>query len=185
MRKPGSGRGLFAGATIAAALCALATTAPAQSRALPGGASSLNEVHGDWTVRCRVTAKDGAQTTACAMSQQQSDRKTRRLALEISLVPLAQGGARGVIVMPFGLSVTKPIQLSVKDRPIGKPRWFSTCIPAGCLVPLDLSAAAIKAVSDGAKLRIEATAGDGRPFRVDAPLKGFASAYGRTADLLK
>ncbi len=178
------GRRLLAGAAIGAALSCLATLAPAQDRALPGGARSLNEAHGDWMVRCHVATKDKAQVTSCALSQQQQNKAHQR-ALEISLVPVAGGGARGVIVMPFGLAVTKPIQLSVDGTPIGKPRWFSTCIPIGCLVPLDLSAATVKTLSTGTKLQLEATAGNGQAVHVDAPLKGFSGAYGRTADLLK
>lgn len=177
-------RRAFAIAALGTGLCAAASVAAAQGNTFPGGATSINESHGDWTVACRVTTKNDKDIKSCAMSQQRLNKQHQR-ALEISLVPQASGGARGVILMPFGLAVTKTVQISVGGTGLGAPLSFSTCVPLGCLVPLDLTPAEIKTMSHGTKLQIDATAADGQALTVSASLDGFSNAFSRTVDLLK
>ncbi|WP_158243154.1 invasion associated locus B family protein [Acidimangrovimonas sediminis] len=177
------------GAALAAAVAATLAmgampAAAQQGNALPGGANALNETHGDWNVACRVTTKDDKQVKSCAMSQQQVNKQKQR-ALEISLVAQQDGSAKGVIVLPFGLAVTKPVSLDLDDAALGKPMAFSTCVPVGCLVPLDLDAGMVKKIGKGKKLTISATSTSGQDIKLDMPLGGFTSAFDRVAELLK
>lgn len=182
------GKATSVGSALALALALGAGAAAAQTangNDLPGGATSLNESHGDWTVSCRVVQnKDKQQVKSCAMSQQQVNKQKQR-ALEISLVPQKDGGAKGVILLPFGLAVTKGVDVQVDGESLGKPMAFSTCVPVGCLVPVDFDAAMVKKIAKGQKMQISATAPSGQKVALAAPLSGFTSAFNRTSELLK
>src|SRR5262245_19379174 len=105
---------------------AVAQTAPT----LPGGASSLTETHGDWTVACALQDK----ALRCGLSQQQSDPKSRQRMLAVELALAADGKADGALVLPFGLALDKGVVPRIDD---GKPMQtlpFRTCLPAGCIV---------------------------------------------------
>lgn len=67
---------------VAAALfLALPATAQDVSASLPGGAKSLSEEHGDWTVSCR--AEDGKKL--CVMAQALADGQSGQQVLAASL----------------------------------------------------------------------------------------------------
>ena len=182
------GKAMSAGSALAVALALGAGAAAAQATNgsdLPGGATSLNESHGDWTVSCRVVQdKDKQQVKSCAMSQQQVNKQKQR-ALEVSLVPQKDGSARGVILLPFGLAVTKGVTVDVDGDALGKPMDFSTCVPVGCLVPVDFDTASIKKIAKGQKMQISAVAPNGQKITLAASLNGFTSAFNRTGELLK
>lgn len=161
-----------------------AQSAPAAGSDLPGGATSLNETHGNWTVVCRVEGDQGKSVKTCAVTQQKVNDKHQR-ALEISLVPNAEGGAKGVILMPFGLAVTRPVRIGVDGRPMGAPLSFSTCVPLGCLVPVDLAPDEVQTMAKGVSLDLDVTSSTGQALTVSVPMQGFESAFSRTSELLK
>ena len=165
---------------LAAALLA-GGAAPAAAQGLPGGASSLNEAHGDWAVAC--TAPEGA--VRCAISQVQLNGENRQRVLAIELVA-AEGGdaAGGTLILPFGLRLDDGVRLAIDEAaPFQSPR-FSTCLPAGCLVPLAFGADVVSALRGGVTLGLKATANDnGQEIAFSVPLRGFASALARAAEL--
>jgi len=68
------------------AVFGLALPALAQEASLPGGASTLNETHGAWTVICAIgTQAESRPVKYCAMSQIQLHAQTRQRALAIEL----------------------------------------------------------------------------------------------------
>ena len=153
----------------------------ASAQGLPGGASSLNETHGDWTVTC-ATAKGVVQ---CAMVQNQVSGEKRQRTLSAQLT-IAKGGAaaNGVLVLPFGLRLDAGVRLAIDEKAAMPARRFSTCLPAGCIVPLSFDAGTLKALNAGKALRVMATADDSRQeVALSVSLSGFASALNRVAQL--
>lgn len=151
------------------------------AQGLPGGASSLNETHGDWTVAC-VTVESAAR---CAITQTQVSGENRQRVLAVELAA-AEGGnaATGALVLPFGLKLDDGVTLAIDDAAPGAPLRFSTCLPAGCLVPLAFDAATVAALRAGTALRITATANDSeQDVALSVSLSGFTSALARVAAL--
>lgn len=164
---------ILAVAGIAAAFPAKAQEAPA----LPGGASSLQETHGDWQVTCQMV--DGSKQ--CAISQQQQQNGQRVLVIEIQ----SQEGdsATGVAVLPFGLKLQAGASFQVDEAQALPVMPFSTCLPAGCLVPVAFDAATIKLMREGEALKLKAASLDEQEVLFTISLKGFTSALDRQASL--
>ena len=160
---------------------ALAGAGPALAQGLPGGASSLNETHGDWTVVC-TTAQEAVR---CAIAQNQVSGENRQRVLAVEL-QAAEGGsaATGTLVLPFGLRLDDGVRLALDEAEPFQTLRFSTCMPAGCLVPLSFDADTVSALRAGTALRIAATASDnGQEVALSVSLSGFTSALARLAAL--
>jgi invasion protein IalB len=154
----------------------------ANAQSLPGGASQVQETHGDWRVTC---AQQNGQKQ-CALAQQQTDKDSRQLVLGIELKAASTSHADGTMVLPFGLAVDQPVMLQIDESGAPQTLHFRTCLPVGCLVPLVFDAAAIARLRAGASLNVKTTAAEGgrqAAFRIS--LKGFGSALDRTAELSK
>lgn len=150
---------------------------------LPGGASSLTETFGNWTVNCLVQTQGETKNVACSMSQQQVDEKKQR-ALAVELSP-SKDGTNGVFVLPFGLNLAAGTVLQIDDAKPDQALPFSTCLPAGCILPVTFNAAKADALSKGKSLAVLAQAVGGNEIKLNVPLDGFAAALKRTSDLLK
>ena len=175
---------LRAVAMISMALTIGSTTAAWSAAGLPGGASSLTETYGNWTVTCLVQKQGENQNVLCSMSQQQVDDKRQR-ALAIELSPADKGSAAGAVVLPFGLSLAAGAILQIDETPADKPIAFTTCLPAGCVVPVNFDSAKADALGKGQSLSVLAQAVDGNTIKLNVPLDGFAAALKRTRELLK
>jgi invasion protein IalB len=158
-----------------------ATPPPAIQETLPGGASQLQETHGDWRVVC--APKDGQKL--CTFSQQQTDSNSRQLVLGIELKPTGPDKAEGTMVLPFGLAVTKPVTLQVDDSGATQTVQFRTCLPVGCVVPITLDASNIASLRKGTVLTVKAVGDAGQEAALKISLKGFGGAFDRTAALVK
>ncbi|GGF63831.1 invasion protein [Azorhizobium oxalatiphilum] len=167
-------------ATLSLALPALAQApAPARAPALPGGASSLQETYEDWTVSCVVEGT----ARICRMSQQQRRQEGNQLVLAVDLT-VGKTGASGALLMPFGLRLADGVTPQVDEGKPAQAVAFSTCLPAGCIVPLTLDAALIKTLSKATTLKLTAKAQDsGQDVTLSVPLKGFAAGYERLKGL--
>ena len=172
----------FVSARNALAIASLLTTGVASAQGLPGGATSLNETHGDWTVACH--APDG--TVRCAMTQTQINGENRQRVLAIELTP-ASGGSEvsGIVVLPFGLRLEAGVGLMIEGGGQLPTARFSTCLPAGCVVPLAFDAETVLALRSGTALNLAMTANDtGQNLALSVSLTGFGSALNRIAQLL-
>jgi invasion protein IalB len=149
------------------------------TQTLPGGASQLQETHGDWRVSC---AQQGEQRL-CAMSQQNADKDSRQLVVGVELKPVSDR-LEGTLVLPFGLAVTKPISLQV-DEGAAMLMSFRTCVPLGCVVSLKFEPTTVKVLRTGTVLNVKASADGGQETTFRVSLKGFGSAMDRTAALSK
>ncbi|MBM2709971.1 invasion associated locus B family protein [Mesorhizobium caraganae] len=151
-------------------------SAPASSQeapALPGGASSLQETYQDWNVACQSTPK-----IVCATSQQQTQQSGQRI-LAIELRKGEADAVSGNLVLPFGLLLDAGATLQIDEGQPREPLRFSTCVPAGCLVPLSLDAETVAALRAGTALRIKAQDTDKKEVTLSVSLKGLAAALDR------
>lgn len=177
---------LAAGITSAEAAAVetmLAQADPAEAPdGLLGGANALSETHGDWTVNC--TRVQGNKL--CSLSQQQLDTNRRQRLIAIELMATDASRTQGTLALPFGLLLKSGATLQIDDGVPAAPLPFRTCLPAGCLVPLDIDAKTLALLRQGTMLKISATAADsGQPVTFNVSLNGFASALARTAELSK
>jgi len=169
---------------LSGAVVLAAASANAQESGLPGGASSLRESHGDWVVTCAVQNQAGRNVKLCAFSQEQTDSNSRQRVLAIELKPEGNG-VSGMLVLPFGLALDQGASFQIDDGPTGSPQKFRTCIPAGCLVPVSFDARTLAALRKGSQLKIKTIADGGKETPFTISLKGFPSAFDRTAALAK
>lgn len=147
---------------------------------LPGGAASISEVHGDWTVSCRM---EGVQKL-CALSQSLADTNSGERVLSVELATPAIDRIEGMILLPFGLRLADGIALKVDTAPLGAIRPFLTCIASGCLVPVAFNASEISAIRAGTELTISAASADaGQPVDLKVSLTGFTVASNRSVEL--
>jgi invasion protein IalB len=151
----------------------------ASGQTLPGGASQMQETHGDWRVTC---AQPNGQKV-CTLSQQLADQNSRQLVLGIELIAKTPDKAEGTLVMPFGLAVDKGVTLQVDDNGAPMTKTFRTCVPTGCLVALSFDSAQLTALRKGTALNVKATADGGKEAAFKISLTGFGSAFDRTAVL--
>jgi len=151
------------------------------SRQLPQEATSVQEIYENWTVGC--AQRDGKKV--CTLSQQQMDKDSRQRALAFELTAVAPEKAEGSLLLPFGLAVDREVVLQVDGGALSSPLHFRTCVPAGCLVTLAFDVRAITGLKGGNALTVKTTADGGQPITFTLALKGFSSAFDRTAALLK
>lgn len=144
---------------------------------LPNGASTLTETYQDWTVSCQ-SVKD---QTNCVMSQLQSSPETRQRVLTVELRNVG-GKAEGVVVMPFGLDLSKGATAKIAGTALA-PLRFSTCLPQGCLAPVAWDSEMFKSADN---LDLTATAlSPSQPVAFEISLKGFSAAFERIVALSK
>lgn len=181
-------RGLVAGGIV----FAVAGLSPAEAQpiatpvkpnvSLPGGASSLTETHDDWTVACSVQAEG----KRCVFSQSLGNKQTGQRLLSMELGP-KEDGVEGVILAPFGLRLSQGLTLKVDDNEqLGDPAGFTTCLEAGCVVPVTFDAAQVAKLASGETLTINAENGSsGEPVKLTISLNGFDAARKRAAELMQ
>ena len=156
------------------------TGASMPASSLPGGANSLSETHGDWTVRCEVVEA----VVKCAAQQEQVSNDTRQRLLAIEFTP-SEGNLTGTLALPFGLLLARGAVLQIDRLAASPPQPFQTCLPSGCLVPLLLAADWRDALKGGTSLAVIAVAVDGKEAKFAIPLRGFAGALDRIVELTK
>jgi invasion protein IalB len=149
---------------------------------LPGGSSSLQETFQDWQVACVI--RDNARH--CSLSQQQTKQGTNQRVLAVELTPASNNSLGGVLILPFGLLLTSGATMQIDDKPISKPLAVRTCLPTGCIVPLNFDKTSIDAYRAGSVLKIGSVASDtNQPVLFTVSLKGFNSALDRIREIAK
>lgn len=166
------------GAALLAIGCSWTTVVTGPAQTLPGGASSMQETHGDWRVAC---SQPGGKTV-CNMSQQYADKDSRQLVLAIELNAVSTSRAEGRLVLPFGVALERGVTLQIDDAPV-QTLHFRTCLPVGCLVALNFDGATLSSLRKGTVLTVKATADGGQETAFKISLNGFAGALDRTATL--
>lgn len=149
---------------------------------LPNGASSINETYGDWSVNCAIVDN----RKSCGFSQEQGNSQTGQRLFAIELQPPADGQTNGVLLLPFGLKLDDGVKLKLDEQNLGQGARFSTCLPAGCLVPVSFPTVATDAMKKGEKLVITATReGGGEAPTFTVSLAGFTASINRVSELAR
>jgi invasion protein IalB len=74
--------------------------------------------------------------------------------------------------LPFGLMLDAGAALQIDDAVRPGTLRFSTCLPVGCLVPLDLDAEMIAALREGTVLKVTVQSVDANEATLSVSLKG-------------
>ncbi|WMT91977.1 invasion associated locus B family protein [Pelagibacterium sp. H642] len=167
---------------LALAIGLNAATSAAQEVSLPGGANSLQEVHGDWVVTCAISGEGAQAAKSCSMSQEQQDGNSRQRIIAVEIQPSPEGD-RATLVLPFGLSLAAGAKLQIDDGAPGQALSFRTCLPGGCIISTTFDEEMREALRSGAELKVHATADGGRETVFAISLRGFGGALNRTAEL--
>lgn len=146
----------------------------ASEHILPGGASSLNETFQDWRLICRQMTGG----SKCAVIQQEFDNKTHQRILSVELSP-SSNQMKGVMVLPFGVALNKGASLVADGKTVGTNQPFSTCIPAGCLVPLTLDQKQVGDLQSAQKVEVKFTSIAGQDISLPLSNKGLDKATRR------
>jgi invasion protein IalB len=174
-------------AGVGLAALVIASAASAENGALPGGATSLREQHGDWTVICGV-GKDGEkQIKNCILQQEQvrqiKDGPTQRL-LAVEVNPTGQG-TNAVFVLPLGLKLEKGAVLQIDDGKASDANPFRTCLLAGCIVNISADDKLMASLGEGKALAVKTMTDDGKDANFSISLNGFQKAFDRAVALQK
>lgn len=153
------------------------------AQGLPGGASSLNETFDDWNVNCRVAGTEAAPRSACVVRQVQMQQNTRKRLLAVNFVAQPEGALKGSLVMPFGLDLATGVKLRLDQGEPTPAIAFKTCMPQGCIIPIDWKAPSVQNLRVAATLNIEARSVDGTAMPLTVSLKGFSAALDRAITL--
>lgn len=156
---------------------------PGGGATLPNGASSLTETYGLWTVNCAI--QNGEKI--CALIRQEINGQNQPV-LSMNVSTTADGNVSGVIVVPFGILVSKPITLQVDDAKEVITTNIRTCLPAGCIVPIKLEKNTVAAMRSGKQLNLKAvSASDSEPVldTLFVQLDGFSAALDRLINMEK
>ena len=118
-----------------------------------------------------------------AQTQVNRHNGQRVLAIELAAIE-GDNAASGTLVLPFGLNLDQGVALSIDESEILPPLRFSTCLPAGCLVPLTFNQDVMLAMWVGSVLNVSTAAhGSGQELGFSISLSGFTSALARVAVL--
>jgi invasion protein IalB len=171
------------GSSILALSLIAAQPAHAQSETSPpGGAAPVRESIDDWTVTCAVPAVSGSTGKVCVVSQEQRMKDTGQLLLAIELRQAVQGAA-ATFVLPFGVALAKGATLQVDDLAASAPLPFQTCLPIGCLVPVNFDARMVASLRKGTALKVTVVSASGGEMPLSISLKGFSRALDRSVAL--
>lgn len=176
---------------LAIALFCFSSTAMAENEkagksnmaALPNGASSLTETYGLWTVNCAV--QNGEKV--CALLRQEVNNQNQPV-ISMNVSINNDGVVSGVLIVPFGILVSKPVELKVDDTKVVIETSVRTCMPAGCIVPIAFDKNAIAGLRSGKQLNLKATSAGNNEQVLDnlfIQLDGFGAALDRLIALKK
>ena len=161
----------------------LALSVTAEAEGLPNGATALNETFNDWSVNCRLQGKEGARKTICNMQQVQMQKNTRKRVLTVNFNSQPGGAVKGSIILPFGLDLAAGVKLRIDAGEATAPIPFRTCVPMGCIIPIDWKSATTDALRKATALKIETKSVDGKDMPFSVSLKGFGAALDRASSL--
>lgn len=170
-------------ATGVAFAASLLAPPAAMAAGLPGGATSLNETHVDWTLSCGVQPAASGGAVGCSVGQTQFDKTSKKRILSFAVSPQTSGGIKGVVVLPFGLSLDKGVTFQLDAGSVTPVAHFRTCLPAGCLVSLDWPDSTVKDMRAATTLKIAATTANGQAAPFSLPMSGFSAALDRAVAL--
>ena len=143
--------------------------------------TSLSETYDAWTVQCANQQQGEKSLRICQMSQSLVQQKTKQRVLTFSL-GITDKGAKGTLVMPFGLLLSEGFRIQIADEEVLKGA-FRTCLPAGCIAEVEIPDETIKKLEAADAASVLMTATSGQSVKTNVSLKGFTAAYQRLVTL--
>ncbi|HFQ8225506.1 MAG: invasion associated locus B family protein [Enterobacterales bacterium] len=128
-------------------LCCMVAGSQVQA-VLPDGADAmvLQERYGNWMAVCQESkAKAGME---CSAVQVQATSGIRVLSAQLSGTP--ETSLTGKLVLPFGMALMDGISLSADDKE-QQTLKFSTCVPEGCVIPVQWNKEQLKTLMAASK----------------------------------
>ncbi|QHI95018.1 hypothetical protein GT348_00645 [Aristophania vespae] len=158
----------------------LSSVGSAFAGTLPNGASSINESYQNWHLICQNT-KSGVK---CNILQEILEGQTHQLFFRIEFKP-AESQTHGVMIAPFGLNLTDGITIATEGESVGDVYPFNTCLPVGCLAPLDLDEGQFSSFLKSKKVKVSFTTLKGKLLKFQLPISGLDEALNRARVLTK
>lgn len=157
------------------------TAAPAQgAQAQPAVPAPTYEVFDDWGIVCASNANG----RFCTYSQELRRKEDNRLVVMMEVKPEDAKRAKAGLTMPLGMQLDAGVTLQVDGKSLGSKLAYSTCVPEGCMVPVNLDAKSLATLQNGSVLKITGTAAGGGKVELPMSLKGFARGYTRMVSML-
>jgi invasion protein IalB len=145
------------------------------------GPTSLSETYDAWTVQCANQQQGDTTQRVCQMLQELLQQETRQRVLTFA-IGKTDAGSKATLILPFGLLLSEGIRVQIAEEEILRGA-FQTCLPAGCLVEVDLPDETIQKLEAAPTATVLMTANSGQEVKTDISLKGFKSAYQRLTNL--
>lgn len=163
---------------LALSAATLTTAAMAQTAEGVQAPSTLSETYEAWTVQCANRAEGEQIQRTCQMSQELLQQGTGQRVLMVAIGNADQGGAKGTMVLPFGLRLSDGVSVNIAEEEVLRG-VYRTCLPAGCVSEIDLSEELLGKLANAEAASVLMTADNGQPVKTDVSLKGFKPAYQR------
>ena len=131
----------------------------------------------DWVVQCRV---ENGQTGPCRMGQGVRNSDNQQEIMQVIVARSPQQGPIANFVVPLGVNLQAPLQISVDGNQLGQATYVS-CVQRGCVARMQVSDAMLSAMKQGRRLQVTLTGQRGNTRTVPASLLGFTDAYNALA----
>ncbi|WP_049850164.1 invasion associated locus B family protein [Trabulsiella odontotermitis] len=145
---------------------------------LPDGADAvvLQERYGNWMVICQENTDTAG--TVCSALQLQTNAGARVLSAELSGDP--ETSLTGKLTLPFGLALAEGVRLSADDKNLDTLK-FSTCVPEGCVVPVQWDKEQVKILMKANKWTLTGknSGGGAEKIELQLPVNGLDKALQR------
>jgi invasion protein IalB len=145
----------------------------------PNNQFSINQMIGDWVVRCILTTIKSPAPCDLMQATINKDNNTRISSFSIAYVPSREAYAVQIVV-PTGVALAKGLNLAAGDHSINGTR-FNRCERDGCYVEMLIDPATVTALSGVGDATNIVIYGYGRDNEIKLPvsLKGFPEAMDR------
>ncbi|MBI4030339.1 MAG: invasion associated locus B family protein [Proteobacteria bacterium] len=127
-----------------------------------------------WQIRCSAEENDPARE--CEIFQRLITTEGGQRVAEFAVGhPKEDPHARGVVILPLGILLTDDIEMQIDDNE--KFRFKARyCTNQGCFAFIALEEKLLDMLKKGNRAKIECTAFNGKPIKINISLKGFAES---------
>jgi invasion protein IalB len=159
---------------------------PAASAALPAKAKqplkpSETKGFGDWSVNCYPVSSP----SPCEMIEVLVNKKTRRRVLGVMVVYIPSRDQHIIQVsVPLGVMLQNGAVLT-SDTFTSKVLRYRICDFQGCYVVMPIDNNAIKALGRATKAGMQIVSVDGKKYKLNFSLKGFAAAHDALVEMAR
>jgi invasion protein IalB len=166
-------------AALTTLICCLAFAPVPAARAAQAAAAAPANVQ-FWTERC-TTPKDKGGKKFCEIFQRLAVQKKgqasmRLLEFAVGFPVNNNNQPRGVLIVPLGVSVEKPMTLQIGDKGGQNSFHIRYCEADGCYAFLDLPDALLAQMKGNDKMTVTLPAVNGKNIAIVMSLKGFGTA---------